>query len=120
MVIGIGTDIAHIERIKKLSPEAVSRILTGPEAEYCGGFQSREERIAGRFAAKEAILKALGTGWGQGLGWGQIEILPDASGSPIATLTGAALERLRSLGATRCLVSISHQGEYAIAFAIIE
>jgi holo-[acyl-carrier protein] synthase len=120
MVIGIGTDIAHIERIKKLTPEAVARLLTAPEAEYCARFQAKEERIAGRFAAKEAILKALGTGWSQGLGWGQIEILPDAAGAPVATLTGAALARLIGLGATRCLVSISHQGEYAVAFAIIE
>ncbi|MDB5106976.1 MAG: 4-phosphopantetheinyl transferase [Fibrobacteres bacterium] len=120
MVKGIGTDISHIERIKKLSPEAVSRILTGPEAEYCNRYTAPHERIAGRFAAKEAILKALGTGWGQGLGWGQIEILPDASGAPVATLTGAARDKLISLGATRCLVSISHQGDYATAFAIIE
>lgn len=120
MVVGIGTDISHIERIKKLSPEAVSKILTGPEEEYCNRYRARDERIAGRFAAKEAILKALGTGWSQGLGWGQIEILPDAAGAPIATLSGAALDRLHTLGATRCLVSISHQGEYAVAFAIIE
>ncbi len=120
MVIGIGTDIAHIERIKKLSLEAIARFLTGPEADYCARFQARDERIAGRFAAKEAILKALGTGWSQGLGWGQIEILPNASGAPVVTLTGAALDKLNSLGATRCLVSISHQGEYAVAFAIIE
>ena len=120
MVIGIGTDICHIERIKKLGPETVDRILTEPEAAYCGRYTTPHERIAGRFAAKEAILKALGTGWSGGLGWGQIEILPDASGAPVVTLTGAAREKLLSLGATRCLVSISHQGEYAVAFAIIE
>jgi holo-[acyl-carrier protein] synthase len=120
MVIGIGTDICHIERIRKLSPDAVARLLTPPEAEYCSRYADREERIAGRFAAKEAILKALGTGWSQGLGWGQIEILPAASGAPEATLIGPAREKLITLGATRCLVSISHQGEYAVAFAIIE
>lgn len=120
MVIGIGTDICHIERIKKLAPEAVARILTLPEAAYCERYAAVHERIAGRFAAKEAILKALGTGWSGGLGWGQIEILPDPAGAPLVTLTGAALERLTSLGATRCLVSISHHGDYAVAFAIIE
>lgn len=117
---GIGTDITHIERIKKMAPEALARILTGAESEYCRRYASPHERIAGRFAAKEAILKALGTGWSQGIGWGQIEILPDASGAPIATLSGAALAKMLDLGATRCLVSISHQGEYAIAFAVIE
>ncbi|MBW8888619.1 MAG: holo-ACP synthase [Fibrobacteres bacterium] len=120
MVKGIGTDICHIERIKKLAPEAVARILTPSEAEYCGRYTSPHERIAGRFAAKEAILKALGTGWSGGLGWGQMEILPDTSGAPLVTLTGAAHAKLRELGATRCLVSISHQAEYAVAFAIIE
>jgi holo-[acyl-carrier protein] synthase len=120
MVIGIGTDICHIERIKKLAPGAVDRVLTPAEAGYCGRFASPHERIAGRFAAKEAILKALGTGWSGGLGWGQIEILPDPAGAPLVTLTGAARDRLASLGATRCLVSISHHGEYAVAFAIIE
>ncbi len=120
MVIGIGTDITHLERIKKLSPETVDRILTKSEAEYCNRFTQPHERVAGRFAAKEAVLKALGTGWSQGIGWHQIEILPDTSGAPIVTLFGKALERFLTLGATRCHVSISHQGEYAIAFAIIE
>ena len=120
MVIGIGTDICHIERIGKSGPETLARILTEAESAYCGRYADPSERIAGRFAAKEAILKALGTGWSQGLGWGQIEILPDASGAPLVTLSGAARERLASLGATRCLVSISHHGGYAVAFAIIE
>lgn len=120
MVIGIGTDICHIERIKKSSPEAVARILTPAEAEYCGRYANPHERIAGRFAAKEAILKAFGTGWSEGLGWGQIEILPDAAGAPLVTLSGAAREKFAALGATRCLVSISHQGEYAVAFAVVE
>lgn len=120
MVIGIGTDIVHLERIKKLSPEAVARILTDTEAEYCGKYATPHERIGGRFAAKEAILKALGTGWSQGLGWRQIEILPDASGAPVVTLTGMALEKFRTLGATRCQVSISHQVDYAVAFCILD
>jgi holo-[acyl-carrier protein] synthase len=120
MVIGIGTDITHIERIKNLGPEVLARLLTDPEAAYCNRFTPPHERVAGRFAAKEAILKALGTGWGQGLGWRQIEILPDTSGAPIVSLTGKALDKFRSLGATRCHLSISHQGDYAVAFAVID
>lgn len=120
MVIGIGTDIAYLERIKKLSPDAVGRILTESEAEYCNRFPAPHERVAGRFAAKEAILKALGTGWSQGIGWHQIEILPNASGIPIVTFSGKALDRYRELGATHCHVSISHQGDYAVAFAVLE
>ncbi len=120
MLKGIGTDITHIERIKKLSPEALRRILTDREAEYCNRFQPPHDRIAGRFAAKEAILKALGTGWSQGIGWQQIEILPDPAGAPQATLRGPALARMTSVGATHCRVSISHQGDYAVAFATLE
>lgn len=120
MVKGIGTDISHIERIKKMTPEAVSRILTDSETEYCRRFPDFHERVAGRFAAKEAILKALGTGWSQGIGWRQIEILPDPSGAPVAALAGKALERMRAMDATHCLVSISHQGGYAVAFAVVE
>ena len=120
MVKGIGTDITYLERIKKLSPEAVSRILTTPEVEYCQRFPVPHERIAGRLAAKEAVLKALGTGWGQGIGWQQIEILPDASGIPLVTFSGKALEKVQSIGATHCHVSISHQGDYAVAFAVLE
>lgn len=121
MVIGIGTDITHIERIKKLSPEAVAKILTEREAEYCNRYHAApHERVAGRFAAKEAILKALGTGISQGIAWQQIEILPDPSGAPQVTLRGAAQARFAALGATHCRVSISHHGEYALAFAILD
>lgn len=120
MVKGIGTDIVHIERIKNLAPEVVARILTPKEGAYCDRFTPPHERIAGRFAAKEALFKALGTGWAQGLGWQQIEILPDSSGAPIVALYGAALAKLGEIGASRCLVSISHQGDYAMAFALLE
>ena len=120
MVKGIGTDITHIERIRKLGPEAIARILTPKEDAYCGHYKDPSERVAGRFAAKEAILKALGTGWAEGIGWKQMEILPDEAGAPEVVLTGAALKRLGTLGATRCHISISHQGDYAVAFALIE
>ncbi len=120
MIKGMGTDIASVERIRELSPGAIARILTTEEGAYCRRHSDPSERIAGRFAAKEAILKALGTGWAQGLGWHQIEILPDNAGAPLVTLTGAAAERMQTMGATRCLVSISHEKQYAVAFALLE
>ena len=120
MIVGIGTDIVEVGRIQKLRPAAVARLLTPQEAEYCSRFKNHQERTAGRFAAKEAILKALGTGLSSGIAWQQIEILPDASGAPQATLTGAALQRMSRLGATRCHVSISHQKKYAVAVALME
>jgi holo-[acyl-carrier protein] synthase len=120
MITGVGTDIVQIERIRKLRPSAVTRILTTAEEAYCRRHAAADERIAGRFAAKEAILKALGTGLGGGVTWRQIEILPDEKGAPRATFTGALARKIRALGATRCHLSISHQGDYAVAFAVLE
>jgi holo-[acyl-carrier protein] synthase len=120
MITGVGTDIVLVERIRKLRPSAVTRLLTPAEAAYCHRHAAADERIAGRFAAKEAILKSLGTGLGGGVTWRQMEILPDAAGAPRATFTGAVARRLRALGTTRCHLSISHQGGYAVAFAVIE
>jgi holo-[acyl-carrier protein] synthase len=119
MVIGIGTDIVSIERIRSLPEAAVTRLLTEAEQKYCRKYTDPSERIAGRFAAKEAIMKALGTGWAQGLGWRQIEILPNLAGVPMVTLTGAALEKFMSVGASHCLVSISHEQHYAVAYALL-
>jgi holo-[acyl-carrier protein] synthase len=120
MVKGIGTDIVSVERIRALSPAAITRVLTPAEEAYCRKHHDPYERIAGRFAAKEAILKALGTGWAQGLGFGQIEILPNAEGAPETVLAGAAASKLAEIGATRCLISISHEKLFAVAFAILE
>jgi len=119
MVIGIGTDIVSIDRIQAMSEGAVARVLTADEAAYCAKYPRAGERIAGRFAAKEAILKALGTGWGQGLGWDQLEILPDELGSPRVTLRGEAHRRMLALGASHCFITISHEKTYAVAFAVL-
>ncbi len=120
MVVGVGTDIASVERIKKMERSAIERILTPKEIEYCFRFNPPHERIAGRFAAKEAILKALGTGWSQGLAWRQIEILPDEQGAPLVRLTDTAQKRMHEIGATSCLLSISHEREFAVAFALFQ
>jgi holo-[acyl-carrier protein] synthase len=119
MVIGIGTDIVSIERIRSLPEAAVTRLLTEAEQKYCRKYADPTERIAGRFAAKEAIMKALGTGWAQGLGWRQIEILPNLAGAPVVTLSGAALEKFTAMGASHCYVSISHEQYYAVAYALL-
>ena len=118
----------RIERIRKLRPSTVTRILTPAEEDYCRRHTTPEVRIAGRFAAKEAILKALGTGLGGGVTWKQIEILPDENGAPIARFSGAVARKLAALAASRddaqsathCHLSISHDGDYAIAYVILE
>jgi holo-[acyl-carrier protein] synthase len=120
MIVGIGTDIVKTERIRKLRPAAVARVLTEAERAYCARHADPAERIAGRFAAKEAVLKAFGTGLAQGLSWRHIEILPDLHGAPQISFSGKAASRMRQLRATHCHVSISHSSDTAVAFVLLE
>lgn len=107
-----------------MRPAAVTRLLTPAEEEYCRRHAASEERIAGRFAAKEAILKALGCGLGGGVTWRQIEILPDENGAPRAQFTGAVARKMNALsaphGVTRCHLSISHDTDYAVAYVVLD
>ena len=103
-----------------MRPAAVARILTAEEQKYCARYADPTERIAGRFAAKEAILKAFGTGLAKGLSWRQIEILPDSHGAPQVSFSGKAASQMRLLHATHCHVSISHDTTHAVAFVLLE
>jgi len=123
MILGVGTDIVQVERIRKLRPAAVSRFLTPAEENYCRAHSDPSERIAGRYAAKEAILKALGTGLAKGFSWKHMEILPNENGAPCVSFSGKMASHLRTLergGATRCHLSISHDGGLAVAFVLLE
>ena len=121
MIVGIGIDQVQIERIRKVTPRLFERICTPAEREYCEKFgEGKYERYAGRFAAKEAISKALGTGIAAGIEWTDIEVLPTPSGAPVARLHNAAAARMAQLGATRVLVSISHDKVTASAVGILE
>ena len=121
MVLGIGIDQVLIERIRKVSPRVFERVCTPSEREYCDRFgEGRHERYAGRFAAKEAISKALGTGIAQGIGWQDLEILPTPSGAPLAVFHGTAQERAARMGVRRVLISITHDTMTASAIAILE
>jgi holo-[acyl-carrier protein] synthase len=102
-----------------MSPAGWKRILTEEEDVYCRRYVDRAERVAGRFAAKEAVAKALGTGF-LGFGPRDIEILPNPDGPPKVLFHRAAMERYLKIGATCCHLSISHQEGYAVAFAILE
>lgn len=119
-IVGLGLDIVELERIsaalERHGARFVERYTT--EAERRGG--ERLSRLGGLFAAKEAVLKALGTGWGEGLGLRQVEVLPDPLGAPRVTLYGAARERAAALGAAAVHVSITHERHYAAAVAILE
>lgn len=114
MVEGVGIDIVEIERVSRsIAKDAFCRrVFTDLEREYCEGAR-RGERYAGRFAAKEAIFKALG----RSFAWQEVEIRRSAGGAPQPLLTGLAAERL---GERRLLLTISHSRLYAIAHAVIE
>ena len=121
-VVGHGIDLietARIERVWKEHPDRfLSRILTPLERAYCEKHKNPVPRIAGRFAAKEAILKMIGTGWRGQIAWTDIEIENDDAGQPHVTLTGHTLLVARRLGISRVLLSITHTENYAAASAI--
>ncbi|WP_346798704.1 holo-ACP synthase [Halomonas sp. Bachu 37] len=124
MIVGIGTDIARIERFERALARHGLRFMRrvlGPreQARYSAHAQP-VAYLAKRFAAKEAFLKALGTGLRHGMRWGEIEILNDAQGKPELHLSGAARQFYASVGVSRCHVSLSDEKAYAIAFVILE
>ena len=122
-IIGIGTDITECDRINRMirrhTETFVQRVFTDAEIAYCSrGKRQSAEHYTGRWAAKEAILKALGTGWSSGITWRDIEILNEPGGKPYVHLTGAAAEIAREQGITEIQISISHCVSHAVAFAV--
>lgn len=121
MITGIGTDIIEIARIKKILEEHgmnfLDRVFTSKEKAYCLKYKEPEKNFAGRFAAKEAFVKALGTGFGKDVSWLDIEILNNENGKPEIHLSAALTKKL---GSTTCFLSISHCQSYATAVAILE
>jgi holo-[acyl-carrier protein] synthase len=95
-------------------------VFTEREIRYCQSHRNAAERFAARFAAKEAAMKALGTGWRRGITWRDIEVSNAASGKPGLSLSGKAQEIFRSLGGTRIHLSLTHTDDYALAQVIIE
>lgn len=96
----------------------LSRVLSDAERAYCLDCKKPAVRLAGRVAAKEAVMKMLGTGWRGGIEWTDIETLPDPLGKPLVTLRGHTARMAAQLGICQVLISISHTGEYAIASAL--
>ena len=120
MIIGTGIDIIEIERIKKaiVNKRFVQRVFTVAEQKYCEGRGSQTAAsYAARFAGKEAVLKAFGTGLVGGT-LQDIEILPDAKGCPRVRLCGFFEEMAREIGVTSIYISLSHAREYAVAQTI--
>ena len=123
MVKGIGTDIVSIERIKdaivKFKEKFQDKIFTSDEWSYCWNKKNPYPSLAARFAAKEAVLKALGTGKGK-IKWLDIEIKLDPSGKPNINLSGLAAETARSQYISNFNLSLSHCSNYAVAFVVAE
>ncbi|MHB8170614.1 MAG: holo-ACP synthase [Thermincolia bacterium] len=119
MIVGIGTDIVEIERIKEAcsAERFLERVFTPGEREYCLGHKNPWPYLAARFAAKEAVAKALGTGIGQ-VGWRDIEVVKEPSGRPGIVLSGKGVETARELGIKELLLSLSHCREYAMAYVV--
>lgn len=124
MAIGIGTDIVAIARMQKLleryGDTFSERILHSNELAQLAQRKNQAAFLAKRFAAKEAVSKALGTGLGEGVTAADIEVVSTILGQPQVKLHNASASRLAELGATRCLLSISDEKEFAVAFATIE
>jgi holo-[acyl-carrier protein] synthase len=121
MAQGVGIDIIEIERIAQVisrhGQRFLDRIFTAKEQRYCLDHVKSTERFAARFAAKEAVVKAFGTGFRDGISWHDIEIVNDAVGKPTVVLSSRLLDLV---GGAEILLSMSHCREYATAVAILQ
>ena len=124
MIISIGIDIIEVARIREVlarTPRFVERVFTAAERSYCDGRGAvAAQHYAARFAAKEAVLKALQTGWRGGIAWHDVEIASRESGAPYLILHGLVLELFGKSGATATHLSMSHTSEHAIAQVMLE
>jgi holo-[acyl-carrier protein] synthase len=124
LIVGLGLDIAEIDRIEaaitRHGAPILERLYTPEEVAYCESHRNKFERYAGRFAAKEAAMKALGTGWRRGVRWRDIEVIRERSGKPSLALKGAAKRIAEELGTKNISLTITHSGNLALAEVIFE
>jgi len=124
MIVGTGIDIAEVERIRqtieRFGRRFIERVFTADEIRYCESKANRIERYAARFAAKEAAMKAIGTGWNRGVTWRDVEVRRSAGQRPTMSFHGRAAEFFAELGATRAHLSLTHTQEFAMAQVILE
>ncbi len=123
MIFGIGTDIIAISRMERSlesHPRFAERIFTPGEISYCESKANKAQSYAARFAAKEALMKAIGTGWDGSINWIDIEVVNNEQGNPAFITHGKTKAFLESIGMTRLHLSLTHEKEFAVAYAIIE
>jgi len=124
MIVGTGIDIVEVPRmaaaIERFGVRFLKRVFTEAEIRYCESKTNRMERYAARFAAKEAALKAIGTGWKRGVAWTDVEVCRETGGRPFIAFAGVAAEFASKLGVKRVSLSMSHTEEHAVAQVILE
>jgi holo-[acyl-carrier protein] synthase len=123
LILGLGVDLVEVARMEKAlarGERIVQRLFTAGEIAYCRRHKEPARHFAARFAAKEAGMKALGTGWSNGVGWQNFEVRLDPRGRPHLHVTGRAAEIATALGATHALITLAHDGGLATAVVAIE
>jgi holo-[acyl-carrier protein] synthase len=124
LIVGLGIDIAEVARVKaaieRHGETFLRRLYTPKEREYCERFKNKYERYAGRFAAKEAAMKALGTGWSRGVRWVDVEVVREKGGKPTLKLAGEANNVAERMGVKNIALSITHTAQQAFAQVIFE
>jgi holo-[acyl-carrier protein] synthase len=124
MIVGTGIDIAEVNRIAnsiaRFGRRFLERVFTADEIRYCESKANKAERYAGRFAAKEAAMKAIGTGWNRGVTWRDVEVRRAPGSRPTMEFHNKAGEFFRQLGAVRAHLSITHTKDSAMAQVILE
>ncbi len=124
MIVGMGVDIAEVPRvqaaIERYGDRFLKRLFTEAEIRYCESKANKYERFAARFAAKEAALKAIGTGWKRGVAWLDVEVVKLPSGKPTVAFRGKAAEFAQRLGVRNASISLTHTEQVAYAQVILE
>jgi holo-[acyl-carrier protein] synthase len=124
MIVGTGIDVAEVDRIaasiERFGRRFLDRVFTPEEIRYCESKANKAERYAGRFAAKEAAMKAIGTGWSRGVRWQDVEVTRAPGGRPTVEFHGKAAEFFHERGAVRAHLSITHTRHSAMAQVILE
>lgn len=124
MIVGVGADWVEVEEMRRALERGGERlrrrVFTEAERRYCEGRRREAEHLAARFAAKEALFKALGTGWGREAGWTDVEVVRPRQGPPELRLSGRAADTARRLGVSRLHLTLSHTPRGALAVVVAE
>ena len=124
MIVGMGVDIIEVPRVRaaieRFGERFLRRLFTVGEIRYCESKANKYERFAARFAAKEAALKAIGTGLSRGISWQDVEVTREPSGRPTLIFKGKAAEFAQRLGFRRASISLTHTEQVALAQVILE